>query len=89
MIRGVLQQNLYCVLALTLTSLLQRALHDHGLDLSLTRMMELLGGMQEVLLIYPRRPGEKHPRTATCLTEQDVEQEKLVEVLNLRRYQAV
>jgi transposase len=79
----------YCVLALTLTSLLQRALHGRGLDLSLTRMMELLGGIQEVLLIYPRRQGEKHPRMAACLSERDPEQEKLLEVLDLRRHQAV
>jgi transposase len=78
----------YCVLALTLTSLLQRALHSQGIDLSLTRMMELLGGIQEVLLLYPRQQGEKHPRTATCLSERDAEQEKLLEVLNLMRYQA-
>ena len=78
----------YCVLALTLTSLLQRALHSQGIDLSLTRMMELLGGIQEVLLLYPRQQGEKHPRTATCLSERDAEQEKLLEVLNLKRYQA-
>jgi len=79
----------YCVLALTLTSLLQRTLHGRGLDLSLSRMMELLGGIQEVLLLYPRRPGEKHPRTATCLSEQNPEQQKLLEVLSLGRYQAV
>jgi transposase len=79
----------YCVLALTLTSLLQRALHGQGLDLSLTRMMESLGGIQEVLLLYPRQPGEKHPRTATCLSERNAEQQKLLEVLDLRRYQAV
>jgi transposase len=78
----------YCVLALTLTSLLQRTLHQHGWDLSLTRMMELLGGIQEVLLIYPRRPGEKHPRTAACLSERDADQEKLLEALDLGRYQS-
>jgi transposase len=78
----------YCVLALTLTSLLQRALHEHGLDLSLTRMMELLGGIQEVLLLYPRQQGEKHPRTATCLSERDADQEMLVKALDLGRYQA-
>src|SRR6266404_5365475 len=61
----------YCVLALALTSLLQRALHGRGMDLSLTRMMELLGGIQEVLLLYPRQQGEKHPRTATCLSERN------------------
>jgi hypothetical protein len=59
--------------ALTLTSLLQRTLHQHGLDLSLRRMMELLGGIQEVRLICPRQQGEKHPRTATCLSERDAE----------------
>lgn len=77
----------YCVLALTLTSLLQRTLHQHGVDLSLSRMMELLGGIEEVLLIYPRQPGQKQPRTATCLSERDTEQEQLFEVLNLGRYQ--
>jgi transposase len=79
----------YCVLALTLTSLLQRTLHGQGLEVSLQRMMELLGGIQEALLIYPRQPGEKHPRTATCLSEQNPEQEKLLKVLDLGRYQAV
>jgi transposase len=78
----------YCVLALTLTSLLQRSLHQKGLDLSLRRMMELLGAIKEVLLIYPRQQGEKHPRTATCLSEQDAEQTKVLQALNLGRYQA-
>jgi len=79
----------YCVLALTLTSLLQRTLHQQGLDLSLSRMMELLGGIEEVLVIYPRQPGQKHPRTATCLSERDAEQGRLLQVLDLERYQPV
>jgi len=78
----------YCVLALTLTSLLQRRLHQHGLDLSLSRMMESLGGVSEVLLIYPRRPGESRPHTATCLSERRAEQEELLRALDLARYQA-
>ena len=76
-----------CVLALTLTSLLQRRLHQQGLDLSLKRMMELLGGVQEVLLIYPPRTDETHPRTATCLSERDAEQDQLLQALDLVRYQ--
>ena len=54
---------LLCVgmLALTLTSLLQRALHHKGWDLRLARMLELLGGIQEILLIYPKAVGEKKP----------------------------
>jgi transposase len=76
----------YCVLALTLTSLLQRTLHQRGCDLGLTRMMELLGGIQEVMLMYPRQQGQKHPRIATCLSERDAEQDQLLEVLDLKRY---
>jgi transposase len=77
-----------CVLALTLTSLLQRTLHQHGLDLSLTRMMELLGDLQEVLVIYPRQPGQPQPQTATCLSQRGPEQEKIFQALDLSRYQA-
>ena len=79
----------YCVLALTLTSLLQRTLHQQGLDLSLSRMMELLGGIEEVLVIYPRQQGQQRPATATCLSERDAEQERVLQALALGRYQAV
>jgi transposase len=78
----------YCVLALTLVSLLQRTLHSKGIDLSLTRMMELLGSIQEVLAIYPRQPGQHKPRTAVCLSHRDEEQQRLCEALALDRYQA-
>ena len=77
----------YCVLALTLTSLLQRTLHQRGLDLSLARMMELLGEIQELLLLYPLEPGQKQPRTATCMTEMDMEHERIFQALDLGRYQ--
>ena len=77
----------YCVLALTLTSLLQRALHQKGQDLSMARMLELLGGIQEVLLIYPKAVGEKKPRTTTCLSAMEDEQRQLFDLLNLSRYQ--
>jgi transposase len=77
-----------CVLALTLTSLLQRTLNHQGVDLSLERMMELLGDMQEVLVIYPRQPGQEQPHMATCLSELSAEQEKLFKTLDLSRYQA-
>jgi len=78
----------YCVLALLLVSLLQRTLHQQGLDLSLTRLMEALGSIQEVLLIYPRKPGQRAPRTATCLTGLEEEPQRLFEALSLGRYRA-
>ncbi len=79
----------YCVLALTLTSLLRRTLHQKGLALSMRRMYEWLGEIKEVLVLYPRRPGEHQPRTASCLSTMDTEQEQIFAALNLSRYQAV
>ncbi len=77
----------YCVLALTLISLLQRTLHQQGVDLSMVRFLELLGGIKEGLLIYPPEPGRHQPRTATCLSAMDAEQEKLFGLLQLDRNQ--
>ena len=75
-----------CVLALTLTSLLQRTLHQQGIDLSMPRMYDLLGGIRETMVIYPRRPGEKNPRCAASHCTLSAEQQKLFDVLNLKRY---
>lgn len=78
----------YCVLALLLVSLLQRTLHGHGIEVSLTRLMELLGSIQEVLLLYRGQPGQRDPRTATCLSGLMDEPQRLFDALRLDRYQA-
>lgn len=76
----------YCVLALTLASLLQRTLHQRGAHLSIPRMLELLGGIRETLVIYPRKPGQhKHP-TAASLSTLSEEQEDLFDKLDLGRH---
>jgi len=75
-----------CVMALTLSSLLQRTLHQRGLDLSLPRMFELLGGIRETLVIYPKKQGQRHPSSARALSTLSPEQENLLNILNLRRY---
>ena len=75
-----------CVLALTLTSLLQRTLHQKGIDLSMPRMYDLLGGIRETLVIYPRRPGEKTLRAAAGHSTLSDEQQKLFDALDLKRY---
>lgn len=77
----------YCVLALTLTSLLQRALHEKGVDLSMTRMLELLGGMKELLLLYPQAGEQTKPHLVSCFSGRDPEQQALFEKLDLSRYQ--
>jgi transposase len=75
-----------CVLALTLSSLLQRTLHQGGIDLSIPRMLELLGGIRETLVIYPRKRGQKkHPTKASLSTLSD-EQQKLLKILQLQRH---
>ena len=76
----------YCVLALTFTALLQRTLHQAGVDLSIPKMLELLGGIRETLVIYPRKPGQRtHPITAG-LSTLSPEQSTLLDILQLKRY---
>ena len=53
----------------------------------MVRLLDLLGGIKEVLLIYPGQAGERQPRTNTCLSSMDAEQEKLFRLLQLERYQ--
>lgn len=78
----------YCVLALTLISLLQRTLHQKGHDLSMDRLLESLAAIQEVLLIYPKQTGQAKPRAVTCLSAMPEQSRQLFQSLNLKRYQA-
>ncbi len=76
----------YCVLALLLTSLLQRELARQGEPLSINRMLEELAGIRETLVVYPRRPGQRKFPTATCLTQMTPVQQRLFSRLELQRY---
>jgi transposase len=76
----------YCVLALLLTSLLQRDLARRGEELSVNRILEELGGIQETLIVYPRRQGQRQHTTATCLTRMSPLQSRLFSLLDLKRY---
>jgi transposase len=76
----------YCVLALLLTSLLQRELAQKGEPLSINRMLEELGGIRETLIVYPRRQGQRQAPTAACLTHMTALQQRLFSLLNLQRF---
>jgi len=76
----------YCVLALLLTSLLQRELARQGQALSINSMLEELGGIRETLVIYPRRQGQHHNPTVSCLTRRNALQQRLFSLLGLDRY---
>ena len=75
-----------CVLALTLTSLLQRTLRQKGIDLSMPRMYDLLSEIRETLVIYPRRPGQKRHRTSASHSALSDQQQQLFDALDLKRY---
>jgi len=79
----------YCVLALTLASLLQRRAAQNGISLRVQALMKALNGIQEVINIYPATgkagsPGR--PSTQTTLTEMDVTQQALYGLFDLDRY---
>jgi transposase len=76
----------YCVLALLLTSLLQRELAGKGEPLSINRLLEELGGIQETLVVYPRRQGQRQASTAVCLTRMTALQQRLFSLLDLQRF---
>ena len=85
----------YCVLALMIGSLLGRRLHQKGIDISIPRLFEVLNGIDEVALIWPRPPGRprgkrgrkpSRPRDTLTLAEMTPEQKDIFEALNLKRY---
>ena len=76
----------YCVPALRLTSLRQRELARKGESLSINRMLEELGGIREMLVVYPRRPGQRQAPAATCLTRMTALQQRLFSLRTLQRF---
>jgi transposase len=79
----------YCVLALTLSSVLQREVWHQGEPLSINRLLEELGEIRETLVIYPRRQGQRQNQTATCLTRMNPLQQRLFSLLDLQRYASI
>ena len=74
----------YCVLALTMASLLQRNLHDQGIDISVCEALESLAEIKEVALFHSR--SRKNPVATVELTEQDELQTQLFDALNLEQF---
>ena len=79
----------YCVLALTLASLLQRRAAQNGVSLSVQALIKALNGIQEVTNLYPATgktgsPGR--PSAQTTLTDMDATQQALYRLFDLDRY---
>ena len=75
-----------CVLALMLCSLLRRHLHQKGIERSLPTLLEELGQIREVSVVYPGRTLEAEPEVRITLTELSSSQRALYEALDLGRY---
>ena len=75
-----------CVLALLLTSLLQRDLRRRGLERSLDALFEQLGTIREVGLLHPPHGSHRKPRLQRVLSTMSEDQRALYEALDLKRY---
>jgi transposase len=76
----------YCVLALRLCSLLNRELHGHGIDISINRMLDILGEVKQVITVYPKKGASKKDRQSFSLSKLDPDTRRIVEALNLDQY---
>jgi len=89
----------YCVLALTMASLLRRELERADIKMSIPKMFHLLKKIREVALIYPRhkprgrkpaKPASENtptsPRNRLVLSTLSPEQERLFTVLKLSKF---
>lgn len=74
----------YCVLALTLTSLIQRTLSQKGISWSIPKIMETLQGIHECLVIYPPKAGARKSRVASTWSTLTEAQQTLWDALELQ-----
>lgn len=74
----------YCVLALTLASLLQRELHAHDIQVTIEKGIEELSSISEVTLIKKKKGSQHEP--VVVLSKRNSLQQKMLDALNLLRY---
>lgn len=75
----------YCVMALTLASLLQRELYKCGISISIPRAIDELNGIYEVTLLKKEEEG-RHSTPQIVLSKMNALQRQMFEALNLKRY---
>ncbi len=75
-----------CVLALMLCSLLRRELHHKGIDRSISDLLDELGRIREVGILYSAQAGQEAPTIQMTLSQMSDEQRILYRALNLQRY---
>lgn len=83
----------YCVLALTLVSVLHRRVHQAGIHISQRSLMEQLKKIKEITNYYPAQSAETchlggRPRSERTLTRLDGQQKQIFRALDLDRFLA-
>jgi transposase len=77
--------SFYCVLALTLCSLLRKLFHEAGLPMSIPEMLGTLQGINETVIIYP--PGTRiRQKDRISLSKMDADQKRMFEILSLAKF---
>ena len=77
-----------CVLALLLCSLLQRETRRRGLSCSISELLERLGRIREVGVVYPSPGKRRAPTVQMTVSQMTDDQRALYDALDLRRYLA-
>ena len=75
-----------CVLALALCSLLRRCAFQKGIDMSIPRLLDLLDGIREAVLVFPAPTAQGEPVVRSSLTRMNSQQQQLFEAFNLARH---
>ena len=78
----------YCVLALTLCTLLRRELYRKGVDRSIETMLEELTQIREVAVVYPPKAKSDQPIIEMTTSQMSDNQRALYDALPLKRHLA-
>jgi len=76
----------YCVLALTLCSLLRRELHQRGIDRSIPDILDQLAKIREVGVVFASQGRKRKPVIKATLSAMAEDQQALYDALDLSRY---
>ena len=76
--------SFYCVIALTVARLMRREAQRAGISMSVTELLDTLGGIEETVLLYQGERGR--PRARRMLTEIDPTQQRLYDLFGLDTY---
>ena len=78
----------YCVLGLMMCGLLRRELDRKGIKRSLPALLEDLGQIREVCVVYPPSRTQPTPKVALTLTALSNDQQALYDALDLQRFRS-